>query len=77
MLIFMLLFSLNISYSMQVPLKRDSVEYKAVYSKSNSKVSIPKKIKNNNLKRLKRFCIIVVVIVVSLLFLLSIGLRKP
>jgi hypothetical protein len=77
MIILTLLFSLNTSYAMQPYVNACMIkynEYKQISTKNNSKVSIPKKFKNNNLKR---FSIIVVVIVLSLLVFLSIGLKKP
>ncbi len=78
MIIFALLFSLNVSYAMQVPLKRDSVEYKAVYEKSYSKV--PPKVKtpkNDNIKRIKRVAIIFGTIVLAIFILALRAVKTP
>jgi cell division protein FtsL len=62
---------------MQAPLKRDSVEYKALYSKSDSKVATPKKVKK--ISPIKKVFMIFQIVIYSIVFilLLAITLSKP
>jgi len=75
-LIITLLFNYN-SYAMQEPLKRDSVEYKQLSSKNDSKAAIPKKAKK--MTPLRRVIMIVQIVIYSivLLFLIAIMVSKP
>ena len=77
MLILAILFSLNISYAMQVPLKHNSIEFKAVYSKMDSNAAIPKKAKK--MTPLRRVFMIVQIVLYSflLLLLIAFSLSKP
>jgi hypothetical protein len=75
MIILCLLFGFN-TYAMQVPLKRDSVEYKLLFNKIDSKVKpIKKQRKFSPLKR--TFMIIQIVIyTIVLFFLIAIMVSK-
>ena len=77
MIIFALLFSLNISYAMQVPLKHNSIEFKAVYSKMDSKAAIPKKAKK--MTPLRRVFMIVQIVIYSIIlfFIIALMVSKP
>lgn len=80
MLIFALLFTLNTSYAMQPYVNACMIkynEYKQLSTKNDSKVSIPKKVKNKSLKRLKIICIIFVGVFIAFLVLLSIAFKNP
>jgi hypothetical protein len=62
---------------MQVPLKHNSIEFKAVYSKMDSKVAIPKKAKK--MTPLRRVFMIVQIVIYSiiLLFIIALMASKP